>query len=80
MASTTVSAQVSNGCSIELSFDIQAFELESAIRMAQYTLRTDYNPGLGPRADQPDSVELEASSRASDADWHGLLRERAKFP
>lgn len=55
-----------------LKFDSPTFELESADHMAQYTTRTDLNPGVGPSADHAEPVELRALSRAWRTDFHGL--------
>ena len=41
-----------------LKFDSRTFERESADHMAQYTIQTDLNPGVGPSGDQLYPYEL----------------------
>ena len=60
-----------------LKFDSPTFELESADHMAQYTIRTDLNPGVGPSADHAEPAELRALSRAWRTDFHGLQPTRS---
>ena len=43
--------------------DPKTFYLESADRMAQCTLRTDLNPGVGPSGDQLYPYEVRAACR-----------------
>ena len=47
--------------------DPKTFYLESADRMAQCTLRTDLNPGVGPSGDQLYPYEVRAFYHASEA-------------
>ena len=52
--------------------DLQTFSSETAICMAECTLRTDFIPGVGPSGDHGLSVELRPSWQASEAAFHGL--------
>ena len=45
-------------CPSGLIFDTQVYETESAICMAQYTIRRDHNPKVGPRDDLGYTREL----------------------
>ena len=47
--------------------DRKTFYLESADRMAQCTLQTDLNPGVGPSGDQLYPYEVRAFCHASEA-------------
>ena len=62
-----------------LKLDLQTFSSETAICMAECTLRTDFIPRVGPSGDHGLSAELRPSCRPPDAALAWLQDATAEF-